>query len=854
MHDDTPALPSILAERYAIVRCIGRGGMATVYLARDQKHDRDVAVKILHPELAQSLGADRFLREINIAAQLTHPHILPLHDSGEAAGLLYYVMPFVVGESLRDRLTREKQLPLDDALRITCQVASALDYAHRHNVLHRDIKPENILLEDGHAVLSDFGIARAIGSASEGQLTATGMTLGTPAYMSPEQSAGEQALDGRSDLYSLASVLYEMLAGEPPFTGPTAQTIIAKRLSGPPPRIRTVRLSIPAAVEEALLRALDPVPADRYPTVEQFRVALAACSQDSGERYADSTARGAGSGVRGGSRFVRFGSRRAKAFAAFAAIAMLLVLVLFGAWWRFGDLLRGGGPVQTLAVLPLTNASGDAEFAYLADGLTDALIADLMRVPSVRVISGPSIMRYASASVGGTDMGGMGKAAMPSDMSGGMAAMGPPKTLPEIARELHADLLVQGSLTRTGDSVRVSATLVRAATQQNLWTGKYVRHVRELFSLQQELKTAIVRVVTRGVRDRGIGGRGVKAPAERAGDPAAHEAYLKGVYYQAHWKLPQAIEAFERAVAIDPSHAPAQAGLSRAYYFLAFFGDIPPGIAFAKMRRAATAALEQDSLLAEAHGQMALVKMLQEWDWAGAEQEFRRALELSPSNAQIHHDYAHFLLAQGRQRESLDETAKAVALDPANPMLTSCMGWHSLFNHDYKQALAYAAEANAMMPAEWAEIVRGWALLGEGKSDSALLALVEGTRLSTGAFAVAALANGLAVTGHTAESRRMLGKLLVRAQNEYVSPYDIATVYAGLGDRDETFRWLRRAAEERSTFIVHLGWDSRFDKMRGDPRYRGLIEQELKLGVPVRTVAAAPVASGQTTEERRRLQ
>jgi tetratricopeptide (TPR) repeat protein len=271
------------------------------------------------------------------------------------------------------------------------------------------------------------------------------------------------------------------------------------------------------------------------------------------------------------------------------------------------------------------------------------------------------------------------------------------------------------------------------------------------------------------------------------------------------------------------------------------------------MRRAATAALEQDSLLAEAHAQMALVKMLQEWDWAGAEQEFRRALELSPSDAQIHHDYAHFLLAQGRQRESLGETAKALALDPANPMLTSCMGWHSLFNHDYNQALAYAAEANAMMPAEWADVVRGWALLGEGKSDSALLAFVEGTRLSTGAFATAALANGLAVTGHTAESRRVLGKLLVRAQNEYVSPYDIATVYAGLGDRDETFRWLRRAAEERSTFIVHLGWDSRFDKMRGDPRYRGLIEHELKLGVPVRTVAAAPVASSQTAE-RRRLQ
>jgi eukaryotic-like serine/threonine-protein kinase len=832
MDDNAPGLPSILAERYEIVRRIGSGGMATVYLARDQKHDRDVAVKILHPELAQSLGAERFLREISIAAQLTHPNILPLHDSGEAGGLLYYVMPFVVGESLRDRLTREKQLPLDEALRITCEVASALDYAHRQNVVHRDIKPENILLQDGHAMVADFGIARAIGSASEGSLTATGMTLGTPQYMSPEQSTGEQALDGRSDLYSLASVLHEMLAGEPPFTGPTAQTVIAKRLSGPPPRIRAVRPSMPVALEEALLRALDPIPADRYPNLEQFRLALASCSQESGERYAEFAGRATGSKVRAESKIARFGSRRATAI---AATVVVLVVVAFGAWWRLGDSLRAGGPVQTLAVLPLTNASGDAEFAYLADGLTDALIADLTRVPGVRVISGTSVMQYASASMAGAGTGGM--------------AMGPPKTLPQIARELHADLLVKGSLTRTGDSVRVSASLVNGATQRSLWTGNYVRHVREMFALQQEMKAAIVGVVTRGA-----GGRGVKAVAERASNPAAHEAYLKGVYYQAHWKLPQAIEEFERAVAIDPADAPAQAGLSRAYYFLAFFGDIPPGIAFGKMRRAATAALESDSLLAEAHGQMALVKMLQEWDWAGAEREFRRALELSPSNAQIHHDYAHFLLAQGRQRESLDETAKALALDPANPMLISCMGWHSLFNHQYKEALAYAAEANAMMPAEWADVVRGWALLGEGRSDSALLAFNEGTRLSTGAFATAALANGLAVTGHTAESRQILGKLLVRAQNEYVSPYDIATVYAGLRDGDETFRWLRRAAEERSTFFVHLGWDSRFDKMRGDPRYRALMEQELKLGMPTRAVAVAPASARDQMADRRRLQ
>jgi tetratricopeptide (TPR) repeat protein len=237
---------------------------------------------------------------------------------------------------------------------------------------------------------------------------------------------------------------------------------------------------------------------------------------------------------------------------------------------------------------------------------------------------------------------------------------------------------------------------------------------------------------------------------------------------------------------------------------------------------------------------MALVKMFQDWDWAGAEAEFLRALELKPNDAQIHHDYAHFLLAQGRQRESLEETGRAVALDPANPMLLSCMGWHSLFDRKFDQAIAFAGQANALMPAEWASIVRGWALLGKGRTDSAVAAFTEGARLSTGAFATAALANGLAVAGRKAESHKVLATLLEREQNEYVSPYDIATVYAGLGDKDQAFRWLRRAADERSTFIVHLGWDARFNGIRSDPRYRGLVEHELKLGMPARRVAFAP--------------
>src|SRR2546430_1085361 len=267
-------LQTALAERYAIERELGQGGMAVVFLARDLKHRRAVAIKVLRPELAMALGADRFLGEIQTVAALAHPHILPLYDSGEAAGFLYYVMPYVEGESLRDRLTREKQLPLEDALRIAGEVATALSYAHSRGVVHRDIKPENILLEAGQAVVSDFGIARAITAAGGERLTQTGLTVGTPGYMSPEQAAGERELDGRSDVYSLACVLYEMLAGNPPFLGTSARAILARQSLDPVPRLRTVRETVPEEFERAVVKALAKAPADRFATATQFAEAL----------------------------------------------------------------------------------------------------------------------------------------------------------------------------------------------------------------------------------------------------------------------------------------------------------------------------------------------------------------------------------------------------------------------------------------------------------------------------------------------------------------------------------------------------------------------------------------------------
>src|SRR5919199_6735974 len=324
MSDQLAHLQATLADRYAIEKELGRGGMATVYQARDLKFDRQVAVKVLLPDLGVALGPERFRREIQLVTQLNHPHILPIWDSGEADGQLYYVMPLVRGESLRARLDRERQLGVHDALQITCEVAGALDYAHRQGIVHRDIKPENILLEDGHALVADFGIARAVSAMGEQKLTQTGVTLGTPTYMSPEQGMAERDLDGRSDVYSLGCVLYEMLAGSPPFTGPTAQAVIARHTLDEVPSMTVVRGTVPEDVEDAVLRALAKVPADRYKTAGEFADALQACQTSGGVSLGRAERR---------ARPRRRGKARARDRRPLVAAVAFAALLVSGAGW-----------------------------------------------------------------------------------------------------------------------------------------------------------------------------------------------------------------------------------------------------------------------------------------------------------------------------------------------------------------------------------------------------------------------------------------------------------------------------------------------------------------------------------------
>ena len=425
--------------------------MATVYLAHDLRHDRDVAIKVLRPELAQALGSDRFLAEVRITAGLDHPHILTLIDSGAVDGTLFYVMPFVRGESLRARLTREKQLEIDDALTIARQVAAALDYAHRHGVIHRDIKPANILLHEGEAILTDFGIALAVSEAGGDRLTGTGFSLGTPNYMSPEQAAGERAIDARSDVFALGAVTYEMLAGEPPFTGASAQAIIAKVMTERPTSLRVLRDTVPAAVDTAVMRALAKAPIDRFATAREFADALS-----SGAVAASAPAPRA-----------RPGQWRGITVAAGIVVVAIVGAYLFT---RRGT-SSGAGPasaIRSIAVLPLDNYSADSTQAYFAEGMTDELTSDLAMISQLRVTSRGSAMQFTGSKR-------------------------PPT--PEIARALNVDAVVEGSVTRVGDRVRINAQLIDARVDKHLWAQTFERSSSDVLALQAELASAIASAI-----------------------------------------------------------------------------------------------------------------------------------------------------------------------------------------------------------------------------------------------------------------------------------------------------------------------------------------------------------------------
>ena len=772
-------LTAALAGRYSLERELGEGGMATVYLAHDLKLNRRVALKVLKPELAAVLGAQRFLQEIQLTAKLQHPHILPLFDSGSADGALFYVMPLVQGESLRDRLDREKVLAVDETIRITRQVAGALDFAHRQGIIHRDIKPGNILLHDGEALLADFGIALALTEAGGGRLTGTGLSIGTVQYMSPEQAGGERDLDARSDVYSLGAVTYEMLAGEPPVTGPTVQAMIAKLMTARPASLRVVRDVVPRSLDAAVLRALAKERSDRFSSARAFADALTAPEVP---------------------------ARRPRT----TALVMLGVLGVVGAYAVARNLILRASTaapvdaaapavIRSIAVLPLDNYSGDSTQEYFAEGMTDELTAALATISQLRVTSRGSAMQF------------QGKSRPPT---------------PQIAKTLNVDAVVEGSVSRSGNRVRITAQLIDARADKHLWAESFERNSSDVLALQAELASAIAREINVRLTESEQS-RLATAPSV---SPEGHEAYLRGRYFfnrPSDENLRKAIGQFEAAVKLSPAFAPAYSGLSDAYLWAGYNeGFLTASEARPQARAAAVKAVQLDSTSAEAHASLATFKLFYEFDWAGCEREFRRAIQLNPNYAFAHDQFAMALAFTGRFDESIAESRRAAELDPLNPQVLIDATMAPMFQKNFPAAKALARKAGELDPTYFFPVMmEGWTALEAGKFREAAPFLKKATTMGAPPFVTAYLGYAFAAGGDRASAMATLEELKKLSKGGQILPFNLTLVYLGLGDHRRALDNLELALAADSQMMAWLGRDAIFDPLRAEPRFMALMKK-----------------------------
>ncbi len=650
-----------LAERYSIKRELGRGGMASVFLAQDRKHGRPVAVKVLRPEIAGALGTDRFLLEIQIAAHLNHPHVLPLLDSGEADDLLYYVMPYVEGETLRERLTRVGQLSVEDALQITREVANGLAYAHSRGLVHRDIKPENIMLSSGHAVITDFGIARAMDQAGDERLTRMGIAGGTPAYMSPEQWSGAERLDGRSDLYSLACVLYEMLVGEPPFTGPNPQVLMARHLQATIPPARLVRPAVPEHVEEAINRALAKVPEERFESVHDFAEALAASAAPVTETPRRSTV--ARSSLPPSTAAARTRGAPLPRPLTYAAIALFLLIGAFMAFQRFGVRSLEAAPMR-IAVLPFENL-GPPEDEYFADGITEEISGRLASIGSLGVIARTSTMQYR----------------------------GTTQPVDEIGEELGVAYLVTGSVgwertgaNGSGENVRVRVRLVNVTDGTQAWGDNYQVALAGVFEVQSSIAERVAQALNLVLLEP----ERRRLTAQPTANMEAYDLYLQGnSYYNRSWAredLEKALEMYERAAQLDPEFALAFAQIARTQAWMYRLRHGQSEDRLVASHRAAERALALDPDLPEAHLSLGLYHYWGRNNYERAVDEFMKARSLQPGNAEVHRQIGNVRRRQGMFDATIESYQRAAELDPRSHINWFNLGETYLFIHQYAAA------------------------------------------------------------------------------------------------------------------------------------------------------------------------
>ncbi len=744
MSDTLASLTNSLADRYTIERILGRGGMATVHLAEERKHRRKVAIKVLNQEFGASVGAERFLREIGIAAQLSHPHIVPLIDSGEADGSLYYVSAYIPGGSLRDRLDRQKKLSVDDALRITSEIGAALDYAHRNGFVHRDVKPENILFADDHALLADFGIAHVRTSADGEALTLAGLALGTPEYMSPEQASGESDIGIPGDIYGLACVFYEMLGGEPPFKGATARATMAKQVTERARPLRALRPDAPSGFERVLEKALAKDPAQRFSSIVEFCSAMERARSEPNRPFALTT--------------------------------------------------------RTIAVLPFVNASPDPDNEYLSDGITDELINALAKVDGLRVASRTSVF----------------------------ALKGKAQDVRAIGALLEASEVLEGTLRRSGENLRITAQLTSTDDGRLMWSERYDRKLDDVFAIQDDISRTIVAKL-RSTSFAEV----VTAPSDRhTGNVEAYALYLRGRYA---WNkrtsdgVSEGIKYFEDAIAADPSYALAYTGLADSYALHIDYRNVPTHEGFERAKFYSRKAIELDDTLAEAHASLAWSLFIYDWDWDGAEKEFRRAIELDPRYATAHQWYAFELASQGKFDEALLEAHTAQENDPASISVRRSLGYTYLYARKYQQARYHLDRAIAMNPnAEETYRIQGLILTLDKQYAAAERVLREALALAPecGSYSKATLAYSLACTGNRSYAHQVAAELEAKTKTEeYVSPVELALVHIALGDAERALDWVEAAVDDRRGWAAYLRVNPILDPLRDEPRFKAIVQR-----------------------------
>jgi serine/threonine protein kinase/tetratricopeptide (TPR) repeat protein len=775
-------------SHYRILEKLGSGGMGVVYRARDERLDRDVAIKVLPAGLlADDAARKHFRKEALALSKLNHPNIETVHDFDTQAGVDFLVMEYIPGKTLSDKLA-EGPLPEKEIAPLGAQLAQGLAAAHDQRIVHCDLKPSNLrITPDGRLKILDFGVAKLLRPVSEGatteSLTETLAVAGTLPYMAPEQLRGEPA-DTRTDIYAAGNVLYEMATGHRPFEAKLG-TVLADAILNrvpQPPSSRNPRVS--PALEGMILKCLEKEPENRYQSAKEVAVDFRRLS-------ALTTAP------------VARPARKLWRFAVPAAAVVVLLLLLFGlnvGGLRDHVLGRGGTPqIRSLAVLPLENLSRDPEQEYFADGMAEALITELAQIRALRVISRTSVMQYKSVK----------------------------KPLPQIAKELNVDAVVEGSVQHAGDKVGITVQLIHAPTDRHLWANSYERDLRDVLALERE----VARAIAGEIRIQLTPQEQAHLASARPVNPEAYEAYLKGRYY---WNkrtdeegLRKAIEYFRQAVEKDPTYAPGYAGLADYYNVLPFYAPVSPTEAYPKARTAALKALELDDSLGEAHASLAYVLYRFDWDWAGADREFKRALALNPSYAPGHHFYGSYLAGVGPIDEALAELERARKLDPYSIIINRDLGLGFFYAHHYDEAIEQLQRVLELDPNFALSLhMLGRAYVQKSRYQEALARCEKSVSLSRRRSPMlASLGYTYALAGRRTEARRILNELQRRSETEYISGVHIAWIYVSLGEKEHALAWLEKAFNNRDPEMGWINRDPWFDPLRSDPRFQDLLRR-----------------------------